>query len=72
LLECDFRFGSEREVLRHTRHTTAFRIIRSVLGKIKLIGNGNATRFGGERQTYRYLAIILLAQLSAILARHNY
>ena len=40
-------------------------------GRYRSIGNGQAALMSGHRQTYRYLTVVLLAQLTAILPGHT-
>lgn len=66
----DLRLGCKHVIFQHTPLQTTPCIAHPILGKTKLISDGNAARLGGKRQTVRHLAVILLATLAAILTRH--
>src|ERR1700677_3088574 len=71
LLQGNLWLGLEYDIRRHTGDRSAERIAGPVLGQIKTIGDGQASLMGGHRQTDGNLAVVLLAQLTAILSRHT-
>src|SRR5262245_16188003 len=70
LFESDFWFGLEVDVLGHTGLAATFLVVCPLLRQVKLISNRQARMVVGERHRHRDLAVILLAELAAILARH--
>ena len=67
LFEGDLRLGLESDRLRHFGRAPARLILGPILGQIKLIGDRQAGIVIGQRQRHRHLAVILLAELAAIL-----
>src|ERR1700678_3253325 len=55
------------ESSRNTSGFPALGILGPLLGQIQAIGNGKAGIPSSHRQTHRYLAVVLLPQLSAVL-----
>ena len=70
LFQRDLRFGSEDEALRHPRLGPTGRIASPALGQVEFEGNRQAGQIIGSRQRHGDLAVLWLAQLAAILARH--
>src|SRR4051812_42053950 len=69
LIERNLGFGLEGDLLRHTRLLAPGWIISPLLREIEAIGDGQAGGAIGERERHSHLAIVLLAELAAILAR---
>src|ERR1700726_2538497 len=70
LLQCDLRFGFERDLLRHPRLAATDIVLGPGLRQVQPIGHRPAPIVIGKRQRYRRLAVRLLAELAAILVRH--
>ena len=71
LRQRDLRFGRKADVLGHAGLAPPHRIVSPVLGKIEPVGDRQAGRMMGDRQRNGHLAIVLLAELPAILPRHS-
>src|SRR5258708_5526616 len=71
LIERHVRLGLKSNLCGHARLLAPLRIVGPYLGKIELIGSGNAGMLSGKRYAPppRHSAVLLLAQLTAILAR---
>lgn len=61
-------FGDDA-MLRHAC-LSAVRVVRPAFRQMELIGNRQARLAGGNRQTDRDLAVVVLAELAAILPRN--
>src|SRR5271166_3639155 len=70
LIERDLRLGLEDDLLRYSRFVPTLIIRRPVLRQIQPIRHRQAGIVIGDRQRYRYLAVVLLAELATILARN--
>jgi hypothetical protein len=70
LLEGDLGLGLESDLLGHPGLLAAGGIAGPVLRQIEPPGHRQARLMIGDRQRHRNLAIILLAELAAILPRH--
>src|SRR4051812_9382639 len=70
LIERDLRLGLEGDRLGHTRRLAPCRIVSPLLRQIQTIGDRQTGRVIGERERHGHLAVVLLAELAAILARH--
>jgi hypothetical protein len=70
LRQRDLGLGLKRDILRHSRFRPPCRIIGPLLGQIETIRDGKARMTVRDRQRNGNLAIILLAELAAILPRH--
>src|SRR3954466_15796018 len=70
LIERNLGLGLEGDLLRHTRLLAPGWIISPLLRQVEAIGDGQAGRAIGARERHRHLAVVLLAELAAILARH--
>ncbi len=70
LVECDLRLGLEDDIVRHARLGAPVRVISPLMRQIQAIGDRQAGVIVGSRQAHRDLAIVLLAELPAILPRH--
>jgi hypothetical protein len=66
----DPRLGLEGDGLRHAGLAPTGRIVGPRLGQVELVGDRQAGVVVGHRQADRDLAIVLLAELPAILPRH--
>ena len=69
LVERDLGFRAEGDVVRHTDLAATVGVRRPVLGQVEPIGDRHAGDMVGDRQGYGDLAVVLLAELSAVLAR---
>src|SRR3954452_12692937 len=70
LIERDLRLGLEGDLLRHAGLSAPGWIISPLLRQVEAIGDGQAGRAIGKRERHGHLAIVLLAELAAILTRH--
>src|SRR3954471_18999928 len=70
LIERDLRLGLEGDRRGHAGLLAPGWIIRPLLWQVEAIGDRQAGRAIGERERHSHLAIVLLAQLTAILTRH--
>jgi hypothetical protein len=70
LPQCDLGLGLEADVIRHSGDRPADRIVGPFFRQIQPVGNGQAALVSSHRQAHRHLAVVLLAQLTAILPRH--
>ena len=71
MIERHVWLGLKSNLFRHARLLAPLWIVGPYLGKIELIGRGNAGMLSGKRNADRHSAVILLAQLTAILARDS-
>ena len=71
LLQRDLGLGLELDVRGDAGFGPAKRVIDPILWQIQPVGDGQAALMGGHGQTYRHLAVVLLAQLAAILPGHT-
>src|ERR1700739_97946 len=69
MIERHVRLGLKTNLFGHARLLAPLSIVGPYLGKIELISRGNAGMLSGKRYAHRHSAVILLAQLTAILAR---
>ena len=70
LIERNLGLGLEGHLLGHTGLLAPGWIIRPLLRQVEAIGDRQAGRAIGKRERHSHLAIVLLAELSAILTRH--
>ena len=70
LLERDLRLGLEGDVLGHAGLPAPRLVIGPGLGQIEPIGDRQAGVLVRHRQRHRDLAVVLLAELAAVLPRH--
>ena len=70
LIERDLRLGLEHDLLRNPRLALACAVARPFLRQIQPVGDRQARMAIGQRQRHRHLAVVLLAELTAILPRH--
>ncbi len=70
LVQRDLRLGAEIDLLRDLRLGPPRPVRRPRLGQIKPPRDRQARLMGGQRQADRHLAVVLFAQLAAVLARH--
>src|SRR6266851_9044609 len=70
-LEGDLPLRLERHLLRNSRLPPATAIVDPGLRNVKTIGGGNAHRFVGQRHRDGDLAVVLLTEHAAVLARHS-
>src|SRR3954466_5669265 len=70
LIERNLGLGLEGDRLGHTGLLAPGWIVSPLLRQIEAIGDRQAGRAIGKRERHSYLAIVLLAELTAILARH--
>ena len=70
LRQRDLGLGLKRDILRHSRFRPPRRIVGPLLGQRETIRDGKARMTVRDRQRNGNLAIILLAELAAILPRH--
>src|SRR5580692_446489 len=71
MIESHVRLGLKSNLFGHARLLAPLWIVGPYLGKIELTGSGNAGMLRGKRYAHRHSAVILLAQLTAILARDS-
>ena len=64
----DLRLGLECHVVRHARSGSPSRVVDLGLGQVEPVGDRQAGVVSGNRQRDRDLAVVLLAELAAILA----
>ena len=69
-VERDLRLGLEHDLLRNPRLALACAVARPFLRRIQPVGDRQARMAIGQRQRHRHLAVVLLAELTAILPRH--
>src|ERR1700736_4635768 len=69
LLQCDLWFCLEFYVFGHTRFLSPRRVVSPGLRQVQSIRDGQTRVVVGDRQRNCYLAIVLFAELSAILPR---
>src|SRR3954469_18044765 len=67
LIEGDLRLGLEGDLRGYARRLAPPRIVSPLLRQIEAIGDGQAGRAIGERERHGHLAVVLLAELAAIL-----
>jgi hypothetical protein len=67
LAERDRRLGGEADLLRHAGPATPFRVLGPPLRQVEPPGDRQARRGGGDREADRDLAVVLLAELPAVL-----
>src|SRR4051794_39502461 len=70
LIERNLGLGLEGDRLRHAGLLAPGWIISPLLRQVEAIGDRQAGRAIGERERHSHLAIVLLAQLTAVLTRH--
>ena len=70
LLKRDLRLGLEDHLLGNAGLAAAPGVPRPGLGRIKPIGDRQARGLARNRQAHGHLAVVLLAQLAAVLPRH--
>src|SRR5436190_674478 len=70
LIERDLGLGLEADFVGHARLLAALPVLRPALRQIEAIGYGQAGVVIGHRQRHCDLAVLLLAELPAILMRH--
>ena len=70
LVKRDLRLGAEDDILRDACFGPPVRIVCPALRQIEPVGDGQARMVIGHRQAHRDLAVVLLAELAAILAGH--
>src|SRR5689334_20847501 len=70
LIERDRRLGLEGDFLGHARRLAPRRIVSPLLRQVEAIGDGQAGRVIGELERHGHLAIVLLAELAAVLTRY--
>src|SRR5260221_1014796 len=66
------RFALKADFLRHARHLSSLWVLRPDLRQIQPVGYRQTGLLGGQRYAYGYPAVLLLAQLPAILSRHTH
>src|SRR6478735_7141852 len=71
MIERHVRLGLKSNLFGHAGLLAPLWIVGPYLGKIELIGSGNAGMLSGKRYAHRHSAVILFAQLTAILARDS-
>src|SRR3954447_22834110 len=71
MIEGHVRLGLKSNLFGHARLLAPLWMVGPYLGKIELIGSGNAGMLSGKRYAHRHSAVILFAQLTAILARDS-
>src|SRR5215213_2650425 len=69
LSQRDLRFGLEGDLLRHARLSEPSRIIRPFLRQIEAVSDRQARGAIGERERHGHLAVVLFAELTAVLTR---
>src|SRR6202034_3265956 len=67
LLQGDLGLGLKPNVSGYIGDSPTNRVVGPVLWQIQSVGHRQAALMGGHRETHRYLAVVLLAQLAAIL-----
>jgi hypothetical protein len=70
LFERNLWLGLKADFLRHACLTSTGAVLRPIFRQIQLIGYWQARLMIGDRQRHRHLAIVLLAELAAVLPRH--
>src|SRR5262245_41407119 len=70
LAERDLRLGLEGDLSRHAGLLAALLVVGPRFGEIETHGNRQARLVAGHRQCHRHLAVVLLAELAAVLARN--
>src|SRR5579863_6214000 len=72
LIESDLLFGLKPDLFRHSRLFAKLPIAGPVFGKIQLIPHRKAGLLSGQRHADRDPAVLLFADLSAVLPRHTH
>ncbi len=70
LLQGDLGLGQKADLFGHSSLAPSRPVGGPGFGQIESVGNGLAGLLVGHRQRHRYLAVVLLAQLPAILTRY--
>src|SRR3954471_1702006 len=70
LIERDLRLGLEGDLRGHARRLAPCWIISPLLRQGQTVSDGQAGRVVGERERHGHWAVVLFAELAAILARH--
>jgi hypothetical protein len=61
------RFGTEEDFVRHPGLPTALRVLAPGFRQVALVGDRKAGGVGADRETHGHLAVVLFADLSALL-----
>ena len=70
LVQRDLGLGLEDDIIRHACLSSPVRVIGPLMRQIQAIGDGQAGVIIGGRQAHGNLAVVLFAELPAVLPRH--
>src|ERR1700704_2196046 len=70
LIERDLQLGLEADIFGHTGLAPPLAILGPFFRQIQAVGHRQACIVIGDRQRHRHLAVILLADLAAVLSVH--
>src|SRR3954467_2600902 len=69
LIERDLRLGLEGDLLGHARRLAPRRIVSPLLRQVQAVSDRQTGRVIGKRERHGHLAVVLLAELAAVLTR---